>query len=119
PRGAADSGELSPGNLPAPRYPLARSPGAWEDPGHRPDHRFRDADAARVSHCQLGRPDPRRTGRAAARPPAAGTLRLQGPEAGLRDAVLAVGIELPHRRPRRVPGPRHVVAGVSVAAAEQ
>ncbi len=44
---------------------------------------------------------------------------LQDGEAGLPDAVLEIGNELPQGRPRRIPGARHVVAGVPVAAAEQ
>ena len=53
------------------------------------------------------------------RPHAAGALDLQGPQAGVRDAVLAVRLQLPQSRPRRVSVARHVVAGVHVAAAER
>ena len=108
-------------DLVRPFIPVAYRPGnlsARQDPRHRPRHRVRRADAARLPHREPGRPHPGRGRRAAARPHAAGALDLQGPQAGVRDAVLAIRLELPHRRPGRVSRARHVVAGVPVAAAE-
>ena len=44
---------------------------------------------------------------------------LSRPEAGVRDAVLEVRLDLPHRRAGRVSGARHVVAGVPLDAARR
>src|SRR5674536_348948 len=58
-------------------------------------------------------------GRGPAQPYADRAADLQNHETDLRRAVLEIGFELPAGGPGGVSGPRHVVAGVSVAAAER
>ncbi len=91
----------------------------WPIPGHRPGHRLRRADAARLPHRQPRRPHPGRVRREPAQPHADRAADLQDHEADLRDAVLEVRLELPQGGAGRISGAGHVVAGVHLAAAEQ
>ena len=102
-------------DLVRPFIPVALPAGnlsAGQDPGLRPDHRVRRADAARLPHRQPRRPHAGRVRREAARAACRSCGRSTRPEAGLRDAVLEIRLELPQGRAGRISGARHVVAGV-------
>ena len=97
----------------------SRNLSAVQYSGHRPDHRVRDADAARLPDRQPGRAQAGRVRRAHSQPHADRAADLPQPQADLRDAVLEIRIELPPGRAGRVSGAGHVVDRVPVAAAER
>ena len=105
---AVHSGDVPAGNL---------SAGAHS--GARPDHRLCGADLARLPHRQPGRPQAGRHRRGFFEPHADRAADLPHRQADFPDAVLQLGIELPPRRPGRIPVARHVVAGFPHPIAER